>query len=46
MLKEGSYDVDRVYFRVMRIQTIAERSRPRFLTCHPERYETSSIVFD
>jgi hypothetical protein len=24
MLKEGSYDVDRAYFRVMRIQTIAD----------------------
>jgi hypothetical protein len=24
LLKEGSYDVDRAYFRVMRIQTIAD----------------------
>jgi hypothetical protein len=46
VLKDGSYEVDRAYFRVMRIQTIADEVATHFLTWRSARYESSSIVFD
>jgi hypothetical protein len=44
--KDGSHGVDRAYFRVMRIQTVAGEVATPLSHLVPARYENSPIVFD